>query len=164
MNKKGINYFVSYAHSNKKAALVFLEKFEEQTGAAKLFDYSRWDDRQLTVGEKWDKGIQEAIKKCDFGLILVSPALLASQYVKNKELPKFLSSEGKRCFPIMLAEVDFKRHDLLGLESLQIFRLDFPKFKEPRAFTACKEKRKEDFVRELFAKVHDWLEENYNEN
>lgn len=160
MNKKDIKYFVSYAHSNKKAATQFLEMFEEQTGAAKLFNYNRWDDRQLTVGEYWDKEIQEAIKCCEFGLILVSPALLASQYIKNKELPKFLSTDGKRCFPVMLAEVDFERHDLLGLEYLQIFRLDSPKFKEPRAFTACKEKRKEDFVRELFAQVHDWLDGN----
>ena len=97
MKKKDIKYFVSYAHRNKESASHFLEMFEEQTGAAKLFNYNRWDDRQLTVGESWDKDIQEAIKCCEFGLILVSPALLASHYVKNKELPKFLSSDGKRC-------------------------------------------------------------------
>ena len=160
MVKQEVSLFVSYAHANKKAASKFLDMFKEKTSAAKLFRYNYWDDSDLNIGKQWDESIQNAIQRCDFGLLLVSPAFLSSQYVTEKELPHYLDRDGKRCFPVMLAPVDFKRHDLKGLESLQIFRLDSENFQKPRAFTECKGQRKEDFVMELFAQVYDWLEEN----
>lgn len=161
MDKREVKFFVSYAHANKLSAAQFLKLFKEQTGAARSFNYKFWDDNQLVMGEKWNDSIQNALEKCDFGLLLVSPAFLASQYVTEKELPHYLNPGGKRCFPVMLAPVDFKRHDLKGLEKLQIFRLNSESFKSPRSFTECKSQRKEDYVRELFAQIHDWLDENY---
>ena len=61
----------------------------------------------------------------------------------------------------MLAPVDFQRHDLKGLEAKQIYMLDSPDIKEKRAFNDLKTRRKEEFVRELFAKIDDWLAENH---
>ncbi len=79
----------------------------------------------------------EAIDNCDFGLLLISPAYLASKFITEKELPVFVSGE-KLSIPVMLNPVDFTRHDLKGLEKKQIFRLDYEGFKEPRAYVDCK--------------------------
>jgi len=133
----------------------------EQTGAAKKFEYSFWQDQDISVGDDWDRSIKDAINNTDFGLLLVSPAFLGSQYIKENELPCYLESGGKRCFPLMLAQVDFKRQDLKGLQEKQIYRLDSPDFKQPRAFNDLKPRRKEQFARELFARIDDWLVRNY---
>lgn len=161
MSKKPVSFFVSYAHANKAAKNKFMELFLEQTGAAKRFNYSFWQDQDIAVGDDWDQSIQNAITHTDFGLLLVSPAFLGSQYIKDKELPRYLESGGKRCFPLMLSQVDFERQDLKGLEEKQIFLLDSPDFKQPRPFNDLKPKRKEQFARELFAKIDDWLNEHF---
>jgi hypothetical protein len=161
MNKKSVSFFVSYAHANRSAKDKFLELFLEQTGAAKRFKYSFWQDRDIAVGDDWDQSIKNAITQTDFGLLLVSPSFLGSQYITEKELPCYLESGGKRCFPLMLAQVDFERQDLKGLEKKQIFRLDSSDFKQPRALNDLKLRRKEQFARELFAKIDDWLMEHF---
>jgi hypothetical protein len=161
MSKKPVSFFVSYAHSNRPAKEKFMELFIDQTGAAKRFEYSFWQDQDVAVGDEWDSSIQNAIRETQFGLLLVSPKFLGSQYITGHELPHYLESGGKKCFPLMLAQVDFKRQDLKGLEEKQIYRLDSPDFKQPRAFNDLKPRRKEQFTRELFAMIDDWLVENY---
>ena len=155
-----VSFFISYAHANRDAKIKFMELLKEQTGAARNFKYTFWEDEDIAVGDDWDNSIQGAIAKNDFGILLVSPAFLGSKYITESELPRYLEFGGKRCFPIMLAPVDFERHDLRGLEKKQIFSLVSTDFKEPRAFNDLRGRRKEQFVRELFAKIDDWLLEN----
>jgi len=161
MNKRDVSFFVSYAKANKESAGQFLGHFREQVGAAKRFSYSIWSDHDIAIGADWHKSIQHAIRKTDFGLLLVSPAFLNSEYIGNNELPHYLDMRRKNCFPVMLAKVDLARHDLKGLQERQIFRLDSKDFDQPRAFTETKRHRRIQFVEELFAKVDDWLYENH---
>jgi hypothetical protein len=161
MKKRSVSFFVSYAKANKVAVEQFLQLYKEQIGASKRFSYSQWSDNQIMVGDNWHNAIQEAISHTDFGILLVSPAFLNSSYIESHELPEYLKSDGKRCFPVMLANVDFDRHDLKGLQDKQIYRLDIIDLQPPRAFRDLKGKRKTQFVEKFFAQVDDWLGENY---
>lgn len=154
--RKNIKFFVSYAHSNKDLANSFLEKLREMLAPSKKHEYILWRDTGLEVGKEWEKQIQEAIINCDFGLLLVSPGFLASNFISEKELPVFVSGE-KPSIPVMLQPIDFSKHDLKGLERRQIFRLDFDGFKEPRAYGECKKQRRDTFILELFRAIEERL-------
>ncbi len=154
--RKKIKFFVSYAHSNKELASSFLTKLKYQLAPSRKHEYLLWKDTELVVGEEWEKKILEARDNCDFGLLLVSPAFLASKYITEKELPIFVSG-AKSSIPVMLQPVDFLRHDLKGLDKRKIFRLDHEGFKEPRAYGECRKQRRDTFALELFQAIEDKL-------
>lgn len=160
--KHKINYFVSYAHKNKVIVKSFIEKLDDVLAPSKNFEYSRWQDTDLIVGEDWKNQILEAIAKCEFGLLLISPAFLASRFIAKSELTKFVSGE-KASVPVMLQPVDFERHDLKGLEKKQIFR--FPQYGPgtPKAYSECKSHRRDAFILELFRQIERKLEKRAKE-
>jgi len=153
--KKKVKIFVSYAKKNKVAKSDFMKRFIDYSGADARFDFEFWHDDQLAIGEDWHQSITKALDECDFGLLLLSPAFLQSQYIEKNELPKLIAKS--LCMPVALAKLDFKRFDLKGLESKQIYRLDNDNFEQPRAFTDLKSKRKDDFVANLYERMHDQL-------
>lgn len=147
-----ITYFVSYAHQNKSLATDFLRRLSVVLAPSKAYRYARWMDSDLILGENWHRQIQAAINVCDLGLLLVSPAFLASKYIKESELPSFVADE-KAAVPVMLQRIDFQLHDLKGLEEKQIFLFNYEGFKEPRPYAECKGLRRDDFVLELFRQI-----------
>ncbi|MFW6122004.1 MAG: toll/interleukin-1 receptor domain-containing protein [Petrotogales bacterium] len=156
MSKREINFFVAYAHKNKGLVNGFLDKLQDVLAPSKNYYYVFWKDSGLIIGEEWEKQISKAINECHFGLLLISPAFLASKFITENELPAFVSGT-KPAIPVLLQPVDFAKHDLKGLEKQQIFRLDWPGFKKPRAYGECKPKRRETFVFELFELIEDKL-------
>ena len=151
-----INYFVSYAHRNKKIVADFLDRLSDVLAPSKAYQYIRWTDHDLVLGEDWEEQILEAIEDCDVGMLLISPAFLASPFIAGKELPRFVSGE-KSSVPVMIQSVDFKFHDLKGLGKKQIFRFDNPEFSEPRAYGECSENQRDAFVMALFRKIEQKL-------
>jgi len=148
--KKKVKLFVSYARANKELASRFLKKFRQHVAPSKSYKYSFWSDSNILVGENWHEEIQEALNHCNLGLILISPALLGSQYITEHELPKFVGSRAKPLIPVMLQPVDFERYDLKGLKKNQIFRLERPKFRSPKAYGECTGNQRNQFALELF--------------
>jgi len=57
----------------------------------------------------------------------------------------------------MIQPIDFKSHDLKGLQKKQIFRFDNPEFSEPRAYGECSENQRDAFVLDLFRKIEQKL-------
>lgn len=155
--KKKIKYFVSYAHRNCALAQNFMERLDDVLAPSRRFEYSRWQDTDLIVGEDWEVQITEAIENCSFGLLLISPAFLASGFITGKELPKFVSGE-KPSVPVMLQPVDFERHDLKGLQKKQIFRFAPKGSVYPKAYAECKSFRRDAFVLELFRQIERKLD------
>jgi TIR domain len=155
--QENINYFVSYAHKNKILVNDFLDRLSDVLAPSKSYKYTRWNDTDLIVGEDWDEKITEAITECDMGLLLISPAFLASNYITKKELPSFVTGE-KPSVPVMLQPVDFHLHDLKGLHKKQIYRFDYEGFTEPRAYGECKGQRRDAFVLDLFRQIEKKLE------
>lgn len=153
--KKKITVFVSYAKRNKAAKEQFMAMLIDYAGADARFEF--WQDNQIAIGADWDESIHAAMAECDVGLLLLSPAFLQSQYINEKELPVLV--EKPMLFPIALAPIDFKRHDLKGLQAKQIFRLDAKGLEQPRAFSELKPKRRQEFVMRLYEAMHDQLAE-----
>lgn len=155
--KQKIQFFVSYAHRNSTLTQNFIERLGDVLAPSKRFEYSRWQDTELILGEDWEAQIAEAIENCDFGLLLISPAFVASSFITKSELPKFVSGD-KASVPVMLQPVDFDRHDLKGLEKKQIFRFAPKGSSHPRAYAECRSHRRDAFVMELFRQIERKLE------
>jgi hypothetical protein len=153
MKKRKIRFFVSYARANAGLAARFLGQLREQFGASKTYAYALWRDVDILVGESWHDEIQQALAASDLGLALISPAFLGSQYIGEHELPAFTGDRPRPLIPVMLQAVDLERHDLKGLEQTQIFRLDSPRFREPKAYGDCNSGQRERFTRELFRRI-----------
>lgn len=148
---KNISIFVSYSHKNKKSAIKLIELLLNQLKASKSYKYELWFDEQLDAGEIWKQKILKMMNSCDLGLLLVSPSFLSSKFIIEYELPKFIGENAIPCVPIMLQVIDFDRHNLRGLEEVQIFTLN------GEAFFKCKSKSKYDFSLELFKAIENKL-------
>ena len=158
MSKKQVSVFVSYAHRNKKLAVEFLDQLEELLLPSKDYQFDLWFDNYIDVGEKWREQILDSLDKADTGLLLVSPAFLASQFISESELPAFIGDNAKPMLPVMLSKVDFDKHDLKGLQEYQVYRYEDKKLSAPRAYSELKKKRREQFVWEVFQLIHEKLD------
>ena len=162
MAKRKVTLFVSYARANRVLASKFLDRFRDSVGPARNYSYSFWRDGDILVGEGWHEEIQQAIEKSDLGLLLISPAFLASQYIAENELPKFVGLRSKKpVIPVMLQPVDLDLHDLKGLKHRQIFRLDRSRFHNPKSFAECTGQQRDDFALGLFRQVESKLARLY---
>lgn len=155
--KKKIKFFVSYAHKNKDLANDFLDKLTDVLKPSRSYEYSLWKDTSIVVGSNWKSQILEARDRCDLGLLLISPAFLSSTFICESELPHFVGSSKARAFPVMLWPIDLERHELRGLELLQIFRYQGPKSREPRAYGDCKPRAREAFALDAFRAIETGL-------
>jgi hypothetical protein len=161
--KKPVSFFVSYARKNKQLADQFLELFKEQSDPSKRYSYRLWKDSEILVGEDWHEEIQEALEKCDFGILLVSLAFLASQYIGAHELNHFTGEKAKPVMPLLLQKVSFEKQDLKGLEGKQIFRLESENFREPRSFGELRRNfQREEFAHQFFLQVERRLDRTVN--
>jgi hypothetical protein len=148
--KKNVNFFVSYAHANQALAHNFIKKFKEYAEPSKNYKYMLWDDTGILVGENWDEEIKLALKKCNLGLLLISASFLGSKYITTVELKKLRT---RPVIPVLLWQVDFQRYDLKGLQHKQIFKLNRPRFQEPKAYGDCNTRQRNQFILDLFGKV-----------
>ena len=155
-SKPVIRYFVSYAHDDKDLKDKLLKPLKQRLAIAKDYCFEAWDDGEILAGERWHEQIQAAVARCQFGLLLVSPAFLGSAYIKDHELPTFVASNladpepEKRAIPVALKRILFDNStDLKGLERLQIFHDSREKtFQECRDPIDC-----DNFALELFQQI-----------
>ncbi len=76
--------FISYRHSDEES-LPLCEKLADYI--LEKLDVAIWYDRNLTAGEDYDKEIQSAISDSDVFILLLTPNILDSGYVLEKEIP-----------------------------------------------------------------------------
>lgn len=156
-SKRQVTFFVSYARSNNQLAGRFVQSLIEVLKPSKTYNYHLWSDTAILVGEQWQKEIANAIDNCDFGLLLLSPAFLGSQFIAESELPQFVGPGAKPSMPIMLAPIDLDRYDLQGLDASQIFRYKGLRFSDARSYAECNPKGRDEFVFSLFQKIEGRL-------
>ena len=79
--------FISYSHKDEtffQAFRVHLKPWEDQ----ELLDI--WSDHNIEVSEDWHRKIQHALESTTVAVLLVSPNFLASDYIRQHELPELL--------------------------------------------------------------------------
>jgi tetratricopeptide (TPR) repeat protein len=101
--------FISYAHSdneNADASKRWLNRLLEHLESLVLQDrVDAWADTEIEGGEQWDSSIKAKLLDADVAVLLVSPAFLASKYIRNSELPVLLMNamnEGRIVIPVIL--------------------------------------------------------------
>ncbi len=152
---------MSYSNKDRRLKDDLLRRLEDCFKIAKNYRFEGWQDREIELGSDWHEQIQTAIASCDFGLLLVSPAFLATDYVANHELPKFVADDPfkpaarRRVAPVALKPILFDgKMDLRGLEQRQVFR-----DRERRAYQErTGNNQKDTFVGELFEKIIEMLD------
>jgi hypothetical protein len=100
--------FISYAHADNSGpdpAARWLDRlllslkalaFEELISVA--------TDRDIGLGDDWHAQIQANLNRAGAAVLLVSPAFLASEYIRNNELPVLLyraKTQGLRIVPVI---------------------------------------------------------------
>jgi len=103
-------FFVSYAHADGDTAVKdFVQGLQEYLKSPDR-KWDKWDDKQIKVGEDWDKTIQEALGQgCNCCLLLLSDLFAKSSYIAEKEWPKTLErykQDGIVFFPLVFGVLE----------------------------------------------------------
>ena len=81
--------FISYSHNNKDQA--FLEEFRVHLDPWETMEQLNvWSDQRLKPSQDWHQEIQTALNTTAVAVLLISPDFLASEYIRNFELPPLL--------------------------------------------------------------------------
>jgi len=111
------------------------------------------DDKGIFAGEEWHQKIQREIQDCDFGLFLLSPSFLGSDYIGKHEIPHFLGVGKKPAFLVGLCLFDPKTQDPHGLGRYQFYLL------KQRFYSTLNDKHQLQFVHGFFGQAHQRLEQ-----
>lgn len=85
--KRKKEIFISYCHKDQKWFDLV------QIHLAPLLDHCAlnvWSDTMIEPGQIWFNEIEGAMNRSDAAILLLSPHFLASNFIKNEELPKLL--------------------------------------------------------------------------
>ena len=128
--------FICYAHKDnedKDPAKCWLDRLREQLEPLiQQGQISICSDQEIDLGDNWHNHIQNNLTNARAALLLVSPAFLASKYIRNSELPVLLRNarqQGVKIIPIILrpclfAESKFRYPDpLTGPEEFTLASL-----------------------------------------
>lgn len=107
--------FISYAHDDGddwinrvKKNLRVLEK--EGLGL------DVWDDTRIKTGMKWQEEIQEKLDRSFAAILLVSTNFLASDFIRENELPKILKNaeqKGTQVIPLIISPCRYTKTEIL---------------------------------------------------
>jgi hypothetical protein len=154
-----VKFFLSYAHENMQLAILFKKLILQQMGPSITYEYRIWSDLDnLLPGQNWVKEVKQALKECDLGLLLISPSFLNSKFITESELPVFIGNKAKACIPVLLSPVNFRRHDLKGMKTTQIYRYRTTRG-NLKNFSDCTKRQREQFCEQLFDKIESRLDE-----
>ncbi len=151
MVKLRMTGFVSYAHDDAPLVGDFLKRMRLRCTTLRDLDIGAWSDDRIVVGQRWAEEIAGAIESSDFGLLCVTHAFLASEFVGAVELPALLARD--IVIPVMLEPIDIALTDLKGLEDLQIFRHRLRGTPERKAFSEFARTNRGRFCDELVAQI-----------
>jgi hypothetical protein len=122
-DSENFTVFICYAHTDNESpepGKRWLNRLLEQLQPLVLQDKVKaWSDTQIETGDLWDASIKTELQKAKAAILLISPAFLASKYIRNSELSVLLMNamnKGAKVLaiivrPCLFAETKFKYPD-----------------------------------------------------
>ncbi|MBF0155231.1 MAG: toll/interleukin-1 receptor domain-containing protein, partial [Magnetococcales bacterium] len=113
-----VKIFISYAHEDeayKDALLKFLKVLTRQK------KIQPWMDRQIRIGEEWRPQIEQALRECRLGILLISADFLASDFIQDEEVPQLLEQHrtGRtRLVPIIIRHCPWTKDQIARYQAL----------------------------------------------
>jgi len=97
-NEKQRRAFISYSRINKEFATKLVKGLRSA-------GYPVWFDLlDIPTGSRWDDEVEKALRECSIFMIILTPASIASENVKDEI--GYAIDHGKRILPVLLEECD----------------------------------------------------------
>jgi len=97
--QRPVRLFVSYSHRDEK----FLAELRKYLEVERHLDV--WSDERIEAGAQWREEIRGALAQADAAILLVSQDFLASEFIRNHELPTLLESVKSRRLKLFLIPI-----------------------------------------------------------
>ena len=110
--------FISYSHEDDKLLKELLEQLElyKQIGILDI-----WSDKMIKPGEEWREEIERAIASAKVAVLLISSSFLASQFIREIELPLMLAAAEKKgtiIMPVIVRPCNFADTELSKFQAV----------------------------------------------
>ena len=119
-----VKLFLSWAHADQVLKEDLVSRLTPRLRNVKRHDFARWEDSHILAGVEWSEEIGSRFAESDYVIQLVSPAFLASDFIRDHEIPGRGKTPHKPTLPLMLKNVplngDYEFH---GIDKHQIFFL-----------------------------------------
>ena len=119
-----VKLFLSWAHADQVLKEDLVSRLTPRLKNVKRHDFARWEDSHILAGGEWGEEIDSRFDESDYVIQLVSPAFLASDFIRDHEIPGRGKTPHKPTLPLMLKNVplngDYEFH---GIDKHQIFFL-----------------------------------------
>ena len=101
--------FISYSHKDSK----WLERLRTHLATSRL---AIWDDTMIAPGKVWKDEIQESLTSSKAAVLLVTQDFIASDFIRNSELPEIFESvrRGKKILWIAVSDSSFEQTRFLS--------------------------------------------------
>lgn len=108
--------FVSYAHTDQRWADELATFLKPWLSDRRL---RLWDDRQIAPGQNWQNEIERALDQALVSVLLVTPNLLASEFVVTRELPRIVERAEQDKTRLMWIAAEYAAFEATPLISYQ---------------------------------------------
>ena len=119
-----VKLFLSWAHADHALKEDLVSRLTPRLKNVKKHNLDWWQDSHISSGEEWEEEIYSRFNEGDYIVQLVSHSFLASDFIRDHEIPGLGKTPRKPILPLMLKSVplngDYEFH---GIDKHQIFFL-----------------------------------------
>jgi len=115
---KEINIFVSYSSKDRDIRKLLVSGLKEHLANRDSFDFHFWDDTAIDMGADWKENIENALKKSDAAILLVSASFAASDFIQKNEFGEFLKRKTENEYlimPVLVRDYNFLANSRLSV-------------------------------------------------
>lgn len=128
-----VGLFLSWSHEDRVLKQDLVRRLTPNLSILRGVRIGWWEDSHLLLGKDFGAAIAGKLGSCDYGVLLLSPSYVTSNFVTTYELPRFVGPVAdKGALPVALRgplPLDGSR-ELHGIEQRMIFRYGGKAFNE----------------------------------